>query len=114
MTGPCQDRRKASTASTRRCPKGYAVMKSAGGTVRQLLKSAAGETAVLVAVGAGSGVLVSLPSLSGMASGPSEATSADVSLHLNNGAVITAIIGTLVAAVLAGVVVTAETLRKSA
>ncbi|MFD3698009.1 ABC transporter permease [Streptomyces sp. NPDC058646] len=92
----------------------YAVMKSAGGTVRQLLKLAAGETAVLVAVGAGLGVLVTLPPLAGMASGLSQATSSDVSLHLNVGAVITAITGTLVAAVLAGVMVTGKTLRKSA
>ncbi|MEU2118493.1 FtsX-like permease family protein [Streptomyces sp. NPDC016459] len=92
----------------------YAVMRSAGGTVRQLLGLAAGETAVLVAVGAGLGVLVTLPPLAGMASGLSQATSSDVGLHLNNGAVLTAIIGTLVAAVLAGVLVTGKTLRKTA
>ncbi|MFD3566988.1 ABC transporter permease [Streptomyces sp. NPDC058667] len=92
----------------------YAVMKSAGGTVRQLLGLAAGETAVLVAVGAGLGVLVTLPPLAGMASGLSQATSSDVGLHLNNGAVLTAIVGTLIAAVLAGVMVTGKTLRKTA
>ncbi|QEV20253.1 ABC transporter permease [Streptomyces alboniger] len=92
----------------------YAVMKSAGGTVRQLLRLAAGETAVLVAVGAGLGVLVTLPPLAGMASGLSQATSSDVGLHLDSGAVLTAIIATLAAAVVAGVMVTGRTLRKSA
>ncbi|WTG05535.1 ABC transporter permease (plasmid) [Streptomyces sp. NBC_01590] len=92
----------------------YAVMKSAGGTVRQLLKLAVGGTALLVVVGAGLGVLVTLPPLAGMASGLSQATSSDVSLHLNDGAIVTAIVGTLAAAVLAGVMVTGRTLRKSA
>ncbi|MFI5802039.1 ABC transporter permease [Streptomyces sp. NPDC051561] len=90
----------------------FAVMKSVGGTVRQLLKLAAGETAVLVGVGAGLGILVTLPPLAGMASGLSQATSSDVGLHLNNGAITTAVVGTLVAAVLAGVMVTAKTLKK--
>ncbi|MFF0745882.1 ABC transporter permease [Streptomyces sp. NPDC004111] len=92
----------------------FAVMKSAGGTVRQLLKLAASETAVLVGVGAGLGILVTLPPLAGMASGLSQATSSDVGLHLNNGAITTAVIGTLLAAVLAGVMVTGKTLKKSA
>ncbi|MFJ8660905.1 FtsX-like permease family protein [Streptomyces sp. NPDC093795] len=92
----------------------YAVMKSAGGTVRQLLRLAACETAVLVAVGAGLGVLVTLPPLAGTASGLSQVTSSDVGLYLNNGAVLAAIIGTLLAAVLAGVMVTGKTLRQSA
>jgi putative ABC transport system permease protein len=91
----------------------FSVMKSAGGTVRQLLKLAAAETALLVTVGAGLGILVTLPPLAGMASGLSQATSADVGLHLNNGAITTAVLGTLVAAVLAGVLVTGKTLRKS-
>ncbi|MFF0288133.1 FtsX-like permease family protein [Streptomyces sp. NPDC005262] len=90
----------------------YAVMKSAGGTVRQLLRLAAGETALLVVIGAGLGVLVTLPPLAGMASGLSQATSADVGLHLSTPAIVTAILGTLLAAVAAGVLVTSRTLRK--
>ncbi|MFJ8852594.1 hypothetical protein [Streptomyces sp. NPDC102437] len=89
-------------------------MKSAGGTVRQLLGLAAGETALLVAVGAGLGALVTLPPLAGMASGLSQATSSDVGLHLNFGAIAMAVTGTLAAAVLAGMMVTGRTLRKSA
>jgi putative ABC transport system permease protein len=90
------------------------VMKSAGGTVRQLLVTSAGETALVIAVGATLGVLVTLPPLAGMAAGLSEATSSDVSLHLDTGTLTTAVIGTLLAAVLAGVAVTAKTLRTQA
>ncbi|WP_167739591.1 hypothetical protein [Streptomyces subrutilus] len=57
---------------------------------------------------------MTLPPLAGMASGLSQATSSGVGLHLDSGAVLTAITGTLVAAVLAGVMVTGKTLRKSA
>ncbi|MCX5195593.1 ABC transporter permease [Streptomyces sp. NBC_00249] len=88
-----------------------AVMKSAGGTVRQLLLLAAGESAVVVVVGAALGVLVTLPPLAGMASGLSQATSADVGLHLDTAAVATAVTGTLLAAVAAGVTVTWRTMR---
>ncbi|WUJ27331.1 hypothetical protein OG917_00940 [Streptomyces sp. NBC_00388] len=85
-------------------------MKSAGGTARQLLFTSAGETALVVAIGAALGVLVTLPPLVGMAAGLSEATSSDVGLHLNSDAVVAAIIGTLVAALLAGVAVTSRSL----
>lgn len=57
---------------------------------------------------------MTLPPLAGMASGLSQATSSAVSLHLNGAAITTAITGTLAAAVLAGVMVTGKTLRKSA
>ncbi|MGI5427370.1 ABC transporter permease [Streptomyces sp. CA-179760] len=92
----------------------FGVMKSAGGTVRQLLFTSAGETALVIAVGAALGVLVTLPPLAGMAAGLSEATSSDVGLHLSTGTLATAIIGTLLAAVLAGIAVTAMTLRRRA
>ncbi|MFJ6700927.1 FtsX-like permease family protein [Streptomyces sp. NPDC091272] len=88
------------------------VMKSAGGTFRQLVKLAAGESALLVVVGAGLGVLVTLPPLAGMASGLSQATSSDVGLHLNTPVLAAGVVGTLIAAVTAGVLVTAHTLRK--
>lgn len=89
-----------------------AVMKSAGGTPGQLVRLAAAETALLVVVGAGLGVLVTLPPLAGLASGLAQATSSDVTLHLDNGALAAAITGTLLAAVLAAVLVTGRTLRK--
>ncbi|GGM05709.1 ABC transporter permease [Streptomyces fumigatiscleroticus] len=90
----------------------FGVMKSAGGTVRQLLVTSAGETTLVVAVGAALGVLVTLPPLAGMAAGLSEATSSDVGLHLNPGTIVTAVLGTLAAAVLAGIAVTAKTLKR--
>ncbi len=90
----------------------FGVMKSAGGTVRQLLFTSAGETALVVVIGAVLGVLVTLPPLAGMAAGLSEATSSDVGLHLNPGAIVLAVVGTLAAAVLAGVAVTSKTLKR--
>lgn len=39
----------------------FGVMKSAGGTVRQLLFTSAGETALVIVIGAALGVLVTLP-----------------------------------------------------
>ncbi len=62
-------------------------------------------------IGAALGVLVTLPPLAGMAAGLSEATSSDVGLHLDSAAIVTAVIGTLAAAVLAGILVTSRTLR---
>ncbi|WP_327660801.1 MULTISPECIES: ABC transporter permease [unclassified Streptomyces] len=92
----------------------FGVMKSAGGTVRQLLFTSAGETALVIVIGAALGVLVTLPPLAGMAAGLSEATSSDVGLHLNSGVVVVAIIGTLVAALLAGAAVMSKTLKRQA
>ncbi|MEU8988737.1 ABC transporter permease [Streptomyces sp. NPDC048558] len=89
----------------------FGVMKSAGGTVRQLLLVSVGETSLVIVIGAALGILVTLPPLAGMASGLSQATSSDVSLHLSTGTLAVAVIGTLVAAVLAGLAVTAKTLR---
>ncbi|MFF7443282.1 ABC transporter permease [Streptomyces sp. NPDC008122] len=90
----------------------FGVMKSAGGTVRQLLFTSAGETTLVIVIGAALGVLVTLPPLAGMAAGLSEATSSEVGLHLNSGAIVIAVIGTLVAAVLAGLAVTSKTLKR--
>ncbi|WP_405943340.1 ABC transporter permease [Streptomyces sp. NBC_00932] len=92
----------------------FEVMKSAGGTVRQLLFTSASESALVIVIGAALGVLVTLPPLAGMAAGLSEATSSDVGLHLNSGVVIVAIIGTVMAALLAGAAVTSRTLKRQA
>ncbi|MEU4876988.1 FtsX-like permease family protein [Streptomyces sp. NPDC021608] len=92
----------------------FGVMKSAGGTVGQLLLVSVGETSLVIVVGAALGILVTLPPLAGMASGLSQATASDVSLHLSTGTLTTAVLGTLMAAVLAGLAVTARTLRRQA
>ncbi|MEU6393819.1 ABC transporter permease [Streptomyces sp. NPDC046939] len=89
------------------------VMRSAGGTDRQLLLTAIGETVLIVLIGAALGILVTLPPLAGMASGLAQANSATVGLQLDTGTLATAVLGTLVAAVLAGAAVTARTLRPS-
>ncbi|MFD6620035.1 ABC transporter permease, partial [Streptomyces albidoflavus] len=91
----------------------YGVMRSAGGTDRHLLLTAIGETVLVVAVGAALGVLVTLAPLAGMASGLAQAGATDTGLHLSTGTLATAVLGTLVAAVLAGAGVTARTSRPS-
>ncbi|MFF5565237.1 ABC transporter permease [Streptomyces sp. NPDC012623] len=102
----------AMTAHGRR--RDFAVMKSAGGTVRQLLLFSVAETTLVVAVGAALGVLVTLGPLAGMASGLSEATSARVGLRLDLSAIAAVILGSLVLAITASVVVTWRTVRREA
>jgi putative ABC transport system permease protein len=92
----------------------FSVMKSAGGTVRQLLAFSVAETALVAGIGATLGVLVTLGPLVGMASGLSQATSTDVGLHLNVSTVASVIAGSLVLAVLASVLVTWRTMRREA
>ncbi|MFE4055664.1 FtsX-like permease family protein [Streptomyces sp. NPDC059096] len=102
----------AMTAHGRR--RDFAVMKSAGGTVRQRLLFSAAETTLVVAVGAALGILVTLGPLAGMASGLSQATSTDIGPHLNLSTIAAVILGSLVAAVAASVVVTWRTMRREA
>lgn len=91
----------------------FSVMKAAGGTTRQLLMFSVAETSLVAGIGAALGVLVTLGPLAGMASGLSQATSTDVSLHLNPSTVATAIVGSLVLAVGASVAVTWRTMRRA-
>ncbi|GAB7183821.1 hypothetical protein ATKI12_3652 [Kitasatospora sp. Ki12] len=88
-------------------------MKSAGGTVGQLLAFAVGETALVVGVGAVLGALVTLPPPAGMASGLSQVTKADVGLNLNLSVLAAVILGSLALAVTASAVVTWRTLRRA-
>ncbi|MFD8569125.1 FtsX-like permease family protein [Streptomyces sp. NPDC059639] len=90
----------------------FGVLKSTGGTTRQLLLASAGETVLVVATGAVLGVAVTLPPLLGMASGLSQATSSDVGLHLNPATLMAAVTGTLLAALISGLTVTRRTLRR--
>ncbi|MGW8376701.1 ABC transporter permease [Streptomyces sp. ODS28] len=90
----------------------FGVLRSAGGTVRQLLLVSAGEIGLVIAIGAALGVLVPLLPLAAMASGLSEATSSEVPLRLDMGAIAPAVACTLLAAVTAGVAVTGRTLRR--
>ncbi|MFF2330930.1 MULTISPECIES: FtsX-like permease family protein [unclassified Streptomyces] len=92
----------------------FAVMKSAGGTVRQLLLFSVAETSLVVTVGAALGVLVTLGPLAGMASGLSQATSTEVGLHLNLPTIAAVVLGSLVPAIAASAVVTWRTMRREA
>ncbi|MFB7476824.1 ABC transporter permease [Kitasatospora sp. NPDC056184] len=101
----------AMTAHGRR--RDFAVMKSAGGTVRQLLAISVGETTLVVGIGAALGILVTLPPLAGMASGLSQVTKADVGLNLNFSMLAAVILGSLVLAIAASAAVTWKTLRRA-
>ncbi|MET9292496.1 ABC transporter permease [Streptomyces sp. NPDC003077] len=90
----------------------FSVLASAGGTVRQLLSFAVSETSLVVAVGAGLGLLVSLPPLAGMAAGFSDATHTNVGLRLNGPVVAAACLGCLVLATGASALVTWWTTRR--
>ncbi|MFJ5102594.1 ABC transporter permease [Streptomyces sp. NPDC088554] len=92
----------------------FSVMKSAGGTVRQLLMFTVAETALVAGIGAALGVLVTLGPLAGMASGLSQATATDVGLHLNVSTVASVIVGSIMLAILASVFVTWRTMRREA
>ncbi|MFG2128498.1 FtsX-like permease family protein [Streptomyces sp. NPDC048751] len=92
----------------------FAVMKSAGATVRQLLVFSVAETSLVATVGAALGLLVTLGPLAGMASGLSQATSTDVDLHLDLPTVTAVIAGCLGLAVAASTVVTWRTMRHAA
>ncbi|HET6861007.1 MAG TPA: ABC transporter permease, partial [Streptomyces sp.] len=90
----------------------FALMKSAGGTARQLLLFSVAETSLVVAAGAALGVLVTLGPLAGMASGLSQATGTEVGLHLDVSTVAAVILGSLALALAASLTVTWRTVRR--
>ncbi|QUW79121.1 FtsX-like permease family protein [Streptomyces mirabilis] len=92
----------------------FSVMKSAGGTVRQLLVFSVAESSLVATIGAALGVLVTLGPLAGMASGLSQATATDVSLRLNPSMVASVVFGSIVLAIVASVAVTWRTMRREA
>lgn len=84
----------------------FAVLRSAGGTTKQLLSVAVGETALVGIIGAVLGVVVTVPPLLAMASGLSEATATDVGLQLDWGTVFGVSAGCLVLALGSSLLVT--------
>jgi putative ABC transport system permease protein len=88
-----------------------AVMKSAGGTGRQLLRFAVSETGLLVIIGSVLGLLASLPPLAGVASGLGAETATRVTIHLSGGTLTWAVLGSLVMATAASAFVTWNVLR---
>ncbi|NBE84781.1 ABC transporter permease [Micromonospora rubida] len=89
----------------------FAVMKSAGGTRRQLLDLAVSETGLLVLIGSVLGLLATLPALAGVASGLSAETGTQVTVHLNGGTLTWAVLGSLVMATAASAFVTWNVMR---
>ncbi|MGW4383600.1 ABC transporter permease [Kitasatospora sp. NPDC004531] len=90
-----------------------AVLATVGGTRRQLLALAAGETALTVAVGAALGILAALPPLAAVASGLSQATGTHIGPHLSLPTLATAVLATLTTAATAATLTTARSLRRS-
>jgi putative ABC transport system permease protein len=89
----------------------FAMLKSAGGTRRQLLCFAVGETALLVLVGSALGLLVTLPPLAGVASGLGQQTGTRVPMQVSGGTVAWAVLGSLVMATAAAALVTGKMMR---
>jgi putative ABC transport system permease protein len=84
----------------------FSVMRSAGGTRRQLLRFTAIETGLLVAIGSVLGLLATLPALAGVASGLSAETGTRVTMHLNGGTLTWAVLGSLAMATVVSALVT--------
>ena len=89
----------------------FAVMQSAGGTRRQLLRFAATETGLLVVIGSVLGLLATLPALAGVASGLSAETGTRVTMHLNGGTLTWAVLGILAMATAVSTLVTRNVTR---
>ncbi|MCK1795279.1 FtsX-like permease family protein [Streptomyces sp. XM4193] len=101
----------AAAAHSRR--RDLAVLRATGGTGRQLLRTAAAETALVVGVGGMLGIAVAVPPLLGMASGLSQLTGVGIGLRLNLPAVTGVVAATLLVAVAAALVTTRRTLRRT-
>ncbi|AJW41798.1 ABC transport system integral membrane protein [Rhodococcus sp. B7740] len=87
------------------------VLKLSGGTDRQLMSTAVGETAAVVLIGAALGLIVTLPPLLAMAAGLSQVTETEVGLHIEWSTVLGVVGGCLVLATAATAVVTRRGLR---
>lgn len=91
----------------------FAVLKSAGGTMKQLLSVALGETTLVGVIGVMLGVLVTVPPLLGVASGLSEATTTDIGLQLDWGMLTGVSAICLALAMAASLIVTWRTSRQA-
>ncbi|MET8546118.1 FtsX-like permease family protein, partial [Kitasatospora sp. NPDC004799] len=89
-----------------------AVLRSTGGTVRQLVLLAAAEAALVTAVATLLGLLATLPPLAGLASGLSQSTGAPVTLQLDPAALAAVTGACLLLAGTTSAVVTWRALRR--
>ncbi|MDJ0393456.1 FtsX-like permease family protein [Rhodococcus sp. G-MC3] len=87
-----------------------AVMKGSGGTVRQLLSVAFGESAIVVMIGSVLGLIVALPPLGGMAVGLSQVTETEVGLQVGWPTVLSVVAGCLLLASVSTLAVTRRVL----
>ncbi|MFE4398209.1 MULTISPECIES: ABC transporter permease [Streptomycetaceae] len=90
-----------------------AVLRSTGGTVRQLVLLAAGEAAVVTAIGTLLGLLATLPPLAGLASGLAQSTGAPVTLHLDPAALASVVLACLLLSGTTAGLVTWRVLRRA-
>ncbi|WP_179272159.1 ABC transporter permease [Rhodococcus sp. 05-2254-6] len=88
-----------------------AVLKMSGGTDRQLMSMAVGETAVVVLIGSALGLIVTVPPLLAMAAGLSRVTETQVGLQIEWSTVLGVIAGCFALASAATVAVTRRGLR---
>ncbi|WP_415971935.1 FtsX-like permease family protein [Rhodococcus sp. 077-4] len=98
-------------SASRRGPD-IAALKGSGGTDRQLLAMAVGETAIVVAIGSVLGLIVTVPPLYGMAAGLSQVTGTEVGLHVAWPTVLSVVAGCSALALAATVAVTRRVLRE--
>jgi putative ABC transport system permease protein len=89
----------------------FAVLRSAGATVRQVLLLVMGETALIVVIGTALGLLITLPPLAAMAAGLAESTGIPVGLRSDWPTVVIVVASCLTLAVTASVVMTWRPLR---
>ncbi|MBM7776033.1 putative ABC transport system permease protein [Actinokineospora baliensis] len=89
----------------------FRVLKSAGATVRQVLRLVTWETTVVVGIGTLLGLLVTIPPLAAMASGLAEATATPVSLQMDWATVVFVVVACLALAVAASVLMTWRSIR---
>ncbi|BCJ73631.1 ABC transporter permease [Catellatospora sp. IY07-71] len=89
------------------------VLRRAGATTRQLLRYAAAETLLVVALGAGLGLAVTVPPLLGMAAGLEQEVGAPVTLRLHWPVTTATMLATAALAVAAAVLATRRAARRA-
>ncbi|MFC7762631.1 FtsX-like permease family protein [Catellatospora bangladeshensis] len=90
------------------------VLRRAGATTRQLLRYAAAETLLVVVLGAGLGLAVTVPPLLGMAAGLEQEVGAPVTLRLHWPVTTATMLATALLAITAAVLATRRAARRAA
>lgn len=90
----------------------FTVLRSAGATTRQVLRFVAAETALVVALGVGLGLLVTVPPLAGMAAGLAEEMAVPVGLRMHWPTLVMVTLACLALAIASSILTTARILRR--